>query len=148
MHLIKTISFEEIYQIWQNHLWPGRRSPIESNSAMCYLGGYDMYNMNTVPSFFGLFVDNQLAGVNSGHMCKNREYRSRGLFVFDEHRGRGFGTELLLRTVAQGREENAVLCWSYPRKNSWSTYRRSGFSLQSAFKQDETGLNAYCSIVL
>jgi GNAT superfamily N-acetyltransferase len=144
-HVIETITFEEILPIWRDHLWPNRESAIEPNSAMCLHGGYDMYNMSTKPTFFAYKVDGKIAGVNSGHMCSERHYRSRGLFVFSEYRGMGIGTKLLMATIEQGRKENALLCWSYPRNTSWMTYHYAGFYLKSDYEESETGLNAYCA---
>jgi hypothetical protein len=69
--MIKEISWQEILPIWQNKLWPGRTSPVETNSAMKILTGHDMYNMYTTATFFGYIVDNQIVGVNSGHGCSN-----------------------------------------------------------------------------
>lgn len=142
--MIETITFEEILPIWRNHLWPDRTSPIESNSAMCYKDGYDMFNMNTIPTFFAYKINNEIAGVNSGHMCKDNHYRSRGLFVFEKFRGLGIGTKLLTATIEQGRKENAHMCWSYPRDTSWKTYSSAEFLLDGEFSISETGNNAYC----
>ena len=142
--MIETITFEEILPIWRNHLWPDRTSTIESNSAMCYKDGYDMFNMNTKPTFFAYKINNEIAGVNSGHMCKDNHYRSRGLFVFEKFRGMGIGTKLLIATIEQGRKENAHMCWSYPRDTSWKTYSSAGFLLDGEFSISETGNNAYC----
>ena len=142
--MIETITFEEILPIWRNHLWPDRTSTIESNSAMCYKDGYDMFNMNTKPTFFAYKINNEIAGVNSGHMCKDTHYRSRGLFVFEKFRGMGIGTKLLIATIEQGRKENAHMCWSYPRDTSWKTYSSAGFLLDGEFSISETGNNAYC----
>jgi len=143
-HKIKTISFEEILPIWSDYLWIHRTSPIEPNSAMCYKGGYDMFNMNTKPTFFAYTIDDEIAGVNSGHLCKDNHYRSRGLFVFEKFRGLGIGTKLLRATIEQGRTEGAVLCWSFPRDTSWMTYHHAGFDLVGDFSPNETGNNAYC----
>jgi GNAT superfamily N-acetyltransferase len=142
--LIETITFEEILPIWRNHLWPDRTSPIESNSAMCYKDGYDMFNMNTIPTFFAYKINNEIAGVNSGHMCKDNQYRSRGLFVFEKFRRLGIGTKLLTATIEQGRKEHAHMCWSYPRDTSWKTYSSAEFLLDGEFSISETGNNAYC----
>lgn len=143
-HEIKKISFEETLPIWSKDLWPNRTSIIESNSAMCYQGGYDMENMSTKPTFFAYYIDNEIAGVNSGHLCKDKHYRSRGLFVYEKFRGMGIGTKLLIATIEQGRTEDAVLCWSFPRDTSWMTYHHAGFTLASDFSPSETGNNAYC----
>ena len=78
---LEKISFYQIFPIWNNYLWPNRVSEITPTSAMCYLGGYDLVNMDSMPTFFAYVIDGEIAGVNSGHMCNNNEYRSRGLYV-------------------------------------------------------------------
>lgn len=144
---VKQISFDEILPIWKNYLWPGRVSEITPNSAMCFLEGYDLFNMQTTPTFFAYVIDDEIAGVNSGHMCNDNEYRSRGLFVFEKFRGRGIGTILLKATIMQAQEEKANMCWSYPKLTSWRTYQKAGFVLASDWEKSETSdANAYCII--
>lgn len=115
---------------------------------MNFMGDHDMFNMSTPPTFFAYMIDGHIAGVNSGHMCINKEYRSRGLYVFEEYRGKGIGTLLLKATINRARIENAVMCWSYPKYSSWKTYERAGFELASEFEVSENGTNAYCKILL
>ena len=147
--MIKIISFDEILPIWRDYLWPERHSSIDPNSAMCFLGEYDLVNMQTVPTFFSYVIDGEIAGVNSGHMCKDNYYRSRGLYVFPNFRGEGIGTLLLTATIEQAKAETAVLCWSYPRKSSWKSYLNAGFELASEWEISETSdSNAYCKIDL
>lgn len=142
--MITKISFEEIYPIWRCELWPDRESAIEPNSAMQFTGGYDIYNMSTIPTFFAFKIDNIIAGVNSGHMCAGNVYRSRGIYVYDRFRGRGIGVHLLKATIDQGLNEGASFVWSYPRKSSWSTYQAAGFYLMTDWESSETSLsNAY-----
>jgi GNAT superfamily N-acetyltransferase len=144
---ITKITFEQIYPIWNNYLWPDRVSDITSNSAMCFLEGYDLFNMQTTPTFFAYVIDGEIAGVNSGHLCNDQQYRSRGLYVFENFRGKGIGTILLKTTIAQAMVENAALCWSYPRKTSWKSYLHAGFELASDWEKSETSDdNAYCMI--
>jgi GNAT superfamily N-acetyltransferase len=144
---LSVISFDEIYPIWRTHLWPDRLSDITPNSAMCFLEGYDFFNMETTPTFFAITVNGEIAGINSGHMCKDLQYRSRGLFVFEKFRGKNFGRDLLLATIDQAREEGADMCWSYPRKTSWKSYIAAGFELASGWESSETNdANAYCKI--
>ena len=146
---LSVITFDEIYPIWRDHLWPERSSDITPNSAMCFLEGYDLVNMETTPTFFSVMIDGEIAGVNSGHMCKDLQYRSRGLFVFEKFRGKNIGRDLLLATIDQARKESAVMCWSYPRKSSWKSYLAAGFELASVWKSSEiTNANAYCKIDL
>jgi GNAT superfamily N-acetyltransferase len=147
--MIKKLMFNEVLPIWKNHLWPDRQSSIDPNSAMCFLGGYDLVNMDPIPTFFAFIVDGEIAGVNSGHMCKDNHYRSRGLYVFPDFRGKGIGTILLKATIAQAKAETAVLCWSYPKKTSWKSYLAAGFKLASCWGGSETSdANAYCKIDL
>ena len=145
---LKKISFHQIFPIWDNYLWPNRVSEITPTSAMCYLGGYDLVNMDSMPTFFAYMIDGEIAGVNGGHMCNDNEYRSRGLYVFEKFRGSGIGTALLKATIEQAAKEEASLCWSYPKDTSWKTYAKAGFVLASDFEISENGTNAYCMIKL
>lgn len=146
--MIEIIDWEDILPIWQNHLWPNRKTPIEPVSAMCYLGNYDMDNMLTEPTFFGYYKKGLLVGVNSGHSCpRSNSYRSRGLWVHPQHRKQSIGKTLLAVTVAEAFNSGHDMIWSYPRKTSWSTYQAAGFSLGSEWQPSETSeLNAYCFI--
>lgn len=146
--MIKEISWEEIYQVWANYLWPDRTSPIQTHSAMCFLGGYEMRNKNTLPLFLGYFDNDILAGVNSGHGCVELgeyglNYRSRGLYVHVQYRGIGIGTKLLEATKQRAQEQQYKIIWSYPKKTSWHTYNKAGFKLASSWHPSETGVNAY-----
>ena len=146
--MIIKISFDEIIPIWKQFLWPDRVSPIESNSAMRFLGDYDIESMSTPASFFAYTIDNRIVGVNSGHLCKDNSYRSRGVYVFPEYRKSGVGTELLVATINQGRIEGASYVWSYPRQSSWNTYNSAGYELASDWELSETSTNAYCKIII
>jgi len=161
------ITFEEILPIWQNELWPEtvRSSPIESTSAMCLFGRwvpddveefrleepfYDLENMKFTPTFWGCFVDDQLVGVNSGHMCLDKQYRSRGLWVNPNYRRSGIAQKLLIKTATQGYLEGADLCWSYPRYESRHAYANVGFKntfygFNFIYEDSETGKN--CRVI-
>lgn len=146
--MIINIEFDEIFAVWNYFLWPARQSKIETNSAMCHLGGYNMYNMSTKPSFFAYIIKDAIVGVNSGHMCANDQYRSRGLYVFPDYRNKGIGTELLLKTIEQGVSEGANMIWSYPKQSSWRTYEKAGFVLSGDWEKSELGFNAYCNLIV
>jgi len=144
---IKQISFDEVLPIWNIYLWPDRVSDITPTSAMNFIGGYDLQNMTSTPTFLAYMLEGEIAGVNSGHMCKDNDYRSRGLYVFEKFRGRGIGTILLKATIDQAKLEGASMCWSYPRKSSWKSYLHAGFELASDWEVSETSeANAYCII--
>jgi len=140
------IDFETISSIWRDDLWPGRLSPIETHSAMLHLyTEYDMGNFLLPVWYHGYIVDEELIGVNSGHMCVDGSVRSRGLWVYPKYRGNSYGKQLLLATIASARTYNATSVWSYPRKSSWPTYKSAGFILTSDWGKSETSeANAYC----
>lgn len=151
--MIKEISWEEIQYVWANYLWPDRTSSIQTHSAMCFLGGHDMKNKDTKATFLGYFVDSQLVGVNSGHGCVETahigsNYRSRGLYVHVQYRGKGYGTELLNATGLVAKQQGYTIMWSYPKNSSWHTYNKAGFVLESDWHPSETGINAYASCKL
>jgi GNAT superfamily N-acetyltransferase len=145
--MIKIISWEEIRHIWHFHLWPERVSVIEPTSAMNYLEGFDIRNMDFKPTFFAFIINDNIVGVNSGHKCFDCSYRSRGLWVDEKHRGYGYGKELLQAAINQAKLESANFVWSFPRKTSWPTYKSVGFKKTSDWvKSDTSEANAYCII--
>jgi len=148
--MIKEIDFETILPIWRDKLWPDRISPIESHSAMLYLfTEHDMGNFLLPAWYYGYYVNNELIGVNSGHLCVDGSIRSRGLWVCPNYRGNGYGKQLLIATIDKARTHKATSIWSLPRKSSWSTYKSAGFVLTSDWQKTETSeANAYCYLEL
>ena len=148
---IQSISFDEILHIWTERLWPTRTSSIETHSAMMfgeYPYKYDASYFNNEPSFFGLYVDDILVGVNSGHKTGD-SYRSRGLYVFPEYRGNSFGKQLLEHTARQAVVEESTFCWSLPRHTSFSTYASAKFvQVGDWFETETSEKNAYAIINL
>jgi GNAT superfamily N-acetyltransferase len=146
--MIKKITFEDILKIWKDHLWKDRKSNIEPQSAMLFLNGHDLKNFNYESSYFAFYNNDTIVGVNSGHLCCDGSYRSRGLFVLPYYRKQGIGTQLLTETIKQGKKENAVFVWSYPRLSSWGTYHKAGFKLCTDWQESETSINAFCKVDL
>ena len=142
MIALKKITWEEILPMWQEHL---SNMSLETNSAMSLLNdrklsedtenpiwidvhSYDLQNMETTPTFWGAFHNDKLVGVNSGHMCLNKLYRSRGLFVLPEYRNLMIAQKLLMKTISQASHEKAIACWSYPKQSVEQVYRHQGFT--------------------
>ena len=147
--MIKQITWEEILPIWRNKLWENRISPIETNSAMIYLGGYDMNNMSTTPTFFGYILDDKIVGVYSGHLCSDGSYRSRGIWVDPDYRNKGIGKALISESIDQARKEGCSTTWAYPRKSTWPIFKSLGFELASEWSSSETSdANAYVVCIL
>lgn len=142
--MITNIEFHEILPIWQNYLWSNRVSQITPTSAMCFLGGFDLKNMSKKPIFLGYKLNDKVIGVNSLHPCLDGSYRSRGLYVFPEFRGKNIGYELLVTTINLARDYKSSYIWSYPKRSSWKTYEKAGFELASNWELSELDWNAYC----
>lgn len=141
---IREISFEDIGPIWADELWPGREL-LEPVSAMLFNGGHDMTHFELPVRYIGVFEKDSIVAVNSGHMCADNSYRSRGLWVNPTARGRGYGVELLRTTITDGLLMGCSFCWSLPRKTSWVTYAMAGFKLTSDWGPSDTSeANAYC----
>ena len=143
--IIKT-TFDNILPIWHEYLWPHRQSKIESHSAMLLDGTFDLKNFDNVASYFVYMIEDQIVGCNSGHLCCDGTYRSRGLYVHKDYRNKGIGKQLLIATIEQGKLESEKFVWSQPRITSWSVYQSAGFELISDWVQTETGTNAFCKI--
>lgn len=144
---IQKISFDTILPYWQI-LWPNRKSIIKEVSSMTYLGGYDMniYSLYS-PTFFGLFLDNNIIGVNSGHKTSNNFYRSRGLWVDTKFRGKNLSSYLLSAAEQQAIYEKCNYIWSIPRKKALNSYLKNGYLQTSNFFDQgmEFGPNCYTS---
>ena len=148
------ISFEDILPIWENKLWPNRESAIEGVSAMTwpYEGNPDPIDMNIFeyqPTFYGVYMDNKLVGVNSGHKTSDTQYRSRGIWVDPEYRKKGVAQLLFVLTEHQARIEKCEMLWSIPRKTALTAYTKFGFTTVGDFIITETAdANIYVKKVL
>ena len=141
--LTKKISFDIILPIWQNKLWPNRTSAIEPMSAMTwpFEGSPDPIDMTIFefePTFYGLYIDGNLVGVNSGHRTSDTQYRSRGIWVDPDYRGRGIAQQLFALTEHQAKVEGCLLMWSIPRKTALSSYTKFGFETVGGYIETET----------
>lgn len=149
--MIKEITFDQISYIWHTHLWPGRKD-IHPTSCMSYIPNFtveslrhDMRNENQEFIGFGYFIDDKIVAVNSGHLCADNSFRSRGLWVNPAIRGKGIGSQMLIHTINYARLINADFIWSFPRRTSKKVYERAGFRITSAWMESETSeANAFC----
>ena len=112
--MVEEITWEEIYPIWSNYLWPGRPN-IKPYTPMINATELDLTIHKRAADkwmyyhgvFFGI-RDNagKIIGVNSGHQCSNILFRSRGLYVTPEHTGKGLAQALLKHTIEYARKKN------------------------------------------
>lgn len=141
--LTTKISFDTILPIWQDKLWPNRQSAIEPMSAMTwpFEGAPDPIDMSIFdykPTFWGVYIDDKLVGVNSGHRTNHTQYRSRGIWVDPDYRGKGIAQQLFTLTEHQALVEGCLLVWSIPRKTALSSYTKFGFETVGGYIETET----------
>lgn len=145
--LILEIAYEEAEGFWKTHLWPDRPESWRPVSTMLFDGGFDMsIRENHPPTFWGAFWGNRLVGVNSGHFTSAEDFRSRGLCVLPDFRGKGIGRRLLQTTSDHARSRGARRVWSYPKLSSWGVYEKSGFEKTSRTLRPEDE-NRYAALV-
>jgi GNAT superfamily N-acetyltransferase len=136
-------NFDTVEQVWRERLWPDRVSAIETHSAMTwpYDGNnleYDMDIFKYPASFFAVWDEEKLIGVNSGHKTTNTLYRSRGLWVDPDYRKQGIAQILFDATETAARLEGCTAVWSIPRRTALSAYQRFGFNTVGNFFGTET----------
>ena len=132
-------TFEEIYDLWNEGLWPNRVSKIESRSSLSWDArlweGYGNISItkqkDTIwkyePTFWAARSEGKLIGVNSGFRTNVNIYRSRGLYVNPEYRGEGVSKMLLKLTINSAKQEECRIIWTMPRKDSLFAYENVGF---------------------
>ena len=131
-YIIKEISFDDIFTVWTESLWPGRKSKIEPMSSLIWSADTGLTKDSSIfdkyePTFFGVVIEDFLVGVNSGFRTDKHAYRSRGLWVDLDHRGLGLGQVLLNNAISLAKKEDCELIWSMPRKSALRTYKSVGF---------------------
>jgi ribosomal protein S18 acetylase RimI-like enzyme len=124
MEIKKITAFETII-VRHPVLRPGR--PIES----CHFDGDDL----PTTSHFGLYFENQLAGVISAFKVQNKlfseenQYQIRGMAVLSEFQKKGFGEALLEYCENEIRLKSGNLIWFNARKTAIGFYEKSGYGI-------------------
>lgn len=139
---VKSVTFDDVKPLWEK-LWPGRGSEIRNMSSMTSDSSWDMavYDNHT-PHFFAILDSDNgtIIGVNSGHGTSDTHFRSRGLYVEPDHRGNGYGRQLVAATADKAAELGFDVCWTIPRENAFHSYDSAGFTLIRGFNDQP---NAY-----
>jgi GNAT superfamily N-acetyltransferase len=143
------ITFEEILPVWREHLWNGRLSDIKPMSSMTLDRQYDMSIYEKYVPYFCAVVDGkEILGVNSCHQTGNTEFRSRGIYIFPEHRGKGVSKKLFNFVKEKALENNCSTIWSLPRLTALTAYKAAGFEECSEVINEgvEFGPNVYVKL--
>lgn len=140
--MITKITFEEILPFWSK-LWPD--TEVRPSSSMKYLGGYDSSYHNNEIHYIGIYRGGEIVGVNSCFETGDR-YRSRGLYVEEDWRGKGLSLYLLTAACVIAQLNKSPFIWSMPRKSVLPVYENAGFIKTSGFfKNTDYGPNCYVS---
>lgn len=141
---IKDIDYPEVETLWRQDLWPDRQDPIRPMSSMVLGGGVDMNIYKTyVPYFSGLYFGAELIGVLSGHAVSDSQFRIRGLYIKQPHRGRG-GTRLLFNEMkTKALNQGCSLIWSYPRLSALPVYQKFGFKTYPSNQHDDNHIYVF-----
>jgi len=142
IYKVKEINHLEILEGWKQ-LWPDRKDiPSVSTWTLmeeCFL--YDDVdvvkdaidhdiNIKTTEyvNYYGVYDNEKLIGVNSGHKTSQISWRSRGLWVHPNYRGRKI-SKMLLNAVVDSAHTQYV--WSVPKTKSMAAYESVGFIKRS-----------------
>lgn len=127
---IEKISFEVIKPFWEEHLWPGRKSPVEPVACINSNGEIDLSVRQFTPLFYGAFESSSLVGVISFSLTSSSEARLRGICVHPDYRDRGISKLLFY----EGQKETVAVpgverLWLMSRLINLEYYAKLGFVL-------------------
>lgn len=125
-------SFEEVYPLWCEGLWPGRQSAIKPVSPIGLDLRYSEGIANAQPHFWAVEQKNgKVAGVLSGYETGGGYFRVRGLYVTPQERRLGISTLLLAQAQEEALSRHLSYLWTLPRQPAWPAYQAFGFIQRS-----------------
>jgi len=135
---LKNIDFKETFAVRYPVLRRGK--PIES----CFFEGDDLNS--TV--HFGLYYNTKLAGVVSVFKNKNsifsaeNQFQIRGMAVLQEHQGKKFGKQLLIKSEEYVLTQKSDLIWFNAREIAVPFYQNFCYQIAGdAFEIKEVGMH-------
>lgn len=139
--LIQQCSFEDVLPYWREKLWPGRVSAIEPASIIGPSGDLNLRMEILKPQFFCARSneDGRIIGVNSGFLTSQELFRSRGLWVAEEHRKAGVGSALVQALEFPAHTLGARRLWTMPRLSAQGFYLRQDFRVEGQTDRYEFG---------
>lgn len=130
--IFRKTTFEHILPVWQNKLWSGRKSTIETHSVMTWPWNdqpcHDMAIFEYPATFWCATSADQIIAVISGHKTSDCHYRTRGIWVDPDYRLCGVSQTLFLLVTAQAQLERCKKLWSLPKQSAIRAYTKAGFT--------------------
>ena len=145
---VRPISFEDVRPVWEERLWPGRKSEITPTSAINSLGQIEMPLLLEQAYFWGYYEDEILKGVVSGLCTSPQEFRVRGIWVDQKERQKKIGSLLLQTAIEKSKELGRYRVWTMPRSSSLGFYQKNGFVLVGRTNNFEFGPHYFVNKIL
>ena len=144
-------SFEEIYPIWHDELWPGRISKIEPMSSLCWQLPNKIVKDGSIfekysPTFWVVKDDIKIIGINSGFRTSDKVYRSRGLYVDPTYHNQEISQILLKQAILQGKKEYCHWIWSMSQKSALPAYQKIGFKKRGKWLDESIEFGPNCLV--
>ena len=125
---IKETDWCEIRPIWTEFLWPLKsKDKVTPISSMVFLGGTDLNIKKNRPFFWVAEHNDQVIGTISGFKTAEDQFRSRGIWIADSHRGQGMSSKLFAVLESRATACGCKTVWSYPRVSALPAYQKFGF---------------------
>ena len=144
-------SFEEIYPIWHDKLWPGRISKIEPMSSLCWQLPNKIVKDGSIfesysPIFWVVKDNRKIIGINSGFKTSDKVYRSRGLYVDPTYHNQEISQILLRQSILQGKKEECHWIWSMSQKSVLPVYQKIGFKKRGKWLNEGIEFGPNCLV--
>jgi GNAT superfamily N-acetyltransferase len=140
---VRPCDFQKIEKSWRDHLWAGRKSPIEPTSAMNSAAQIDLsvlqFSRQMAPCFWSLDDEDQVRGTISLQKTGRHEYRMRGVWLDEKMRGQGQGRKLVETLLAHAHDLGAHQVWGISRQSQLGFYQRLGFQAGAVVEGFEFG---------
>lgn len=121
----KQLKYEEISPYW-DILWPKQLH--QPYSSMMMRKGHDSRIADKFKwRGWCVYEGYSVQGVMAGHKSSRKEYRTRGLWVSEKHRGKGIAQKLFELAETQAKNECCRWLWSYPRLQALGAYQKAGY---------------------
>ena len=140
---IQPCDFSEVLPVWEKHLWPGRKSPIEPTNPISHTGEYVLSLSQAEHFFLKALEGDQICGVISAIRTGEDHLRVRGIFVFPQFRKKGVGSALIKQVIKRANDMGVKTLWSLPRKSAYPFYSSNNFEPKGPWFEGEMEFGAH-----